>query len=141
MQDIIQPMVGCRRFCIIGKSRTMAAKKTTILESRVRNRLADIHQTQAWLAEKMELSDAAISKWLTGQSDPQFSRLRELAKHLQCSIGYLVGDHQDDMIAEAVRLMEKADPQTRAKIVTGIAFMVGSATEESRTLKKAASFQ
>lgn len=119
----------------------MTIDKLNILRIRVKNRLADLQQTQTWLAEQMGLSNNAISKWLKGDSDPKFSNLAQLARHLQCSVGYLVGDVEDDLTAEAIRLMQSADNTTKAKIVAGIVFMIGSTESESRTIKKAASFQ
>ena len=67
-------------------------KKTSPLGLKVKNRLDEIRETQTWLAEQLGLSNNAVSKWISGASEPKFSNLCDMAKHLKCSVGYLAGD-------------------------------------------------
>ena len=51
--------------------------------------------TQAMLAEQLDISAQAISKWERGQAFPDVSRLDELAKLLRVDVAYLlVGEQQ-----------------------------------------------
>lgn len=70
----------------------MTAKKETLFGIRVKNRLRDMDKTQTWLAERLCLSNNAVSKWMKGESEPKYSNLKEIAKNLDCSVGYLVGN-------------------------------------------------
>ena len=117
------------------------AKITSLLGLRIKNRLEDIKETQTWLAGKLGLSNNAISKWVSGDSEPKFSNLIDLAKHLKCSVGYLVGDFEDESISEVVRLMESVDKNTRAKALLGVIVVLGTTPSESRSIKKATSSQ
>ncbi len=46
--------------------------------------------TQSALAEKLDITPQAISKWERGQSFPDLSRLDDLAKTLEVSVDYLL---------------------------------------------------
>ena len=46
--------------------------------------------TQLQLAEKLNVSDKAVSKWESGKCDPSLDLIKSLAKLFNCSIDYLV---------------------------------------------------
>lgn len=71
---------------------------------RVKARRKALKRSQGWLAEKMGVSINAVSKWENG-GDASLSNIRQIARHLGCSIGYLAGDQTDQHIAEVVRMM------------------------------------
>lgn len=96
------------------------AKITSLLGLRIASRLADIQKTQGWLAERLGLSDNAVSKWARGNGGPKYSHLMQMAEELKCSVGYLVGDQQDESIAEVVRRMEAVDPEHRKTALIGV---------------------
>lgn len=75
-------------------------KTTSLLGRRIRQRLMQLGgpragYTQSWLAEKLEVSNESVSKWLSGKNEPTLANLRAAALHLRCTIGYLV-DETDD---------------------------------------------
>lgn len=54
--------------------------------------------TQEALAFKLGISRQAISKWETGECEPDMSKLKELAKLFDVSIDYLLFDDYEDKI-------------------------------------------
>lgn len=95
-------------------------KITSLLGLRIAARLADIKQNQTWLAERLDLSNEAISKWARGDGGPKYAHLLQMAKELDCSVGYLTGDQADESIAEVVRRMEAVDPEHRKSALMGV---------------------
>ena len=55
--------------------------------------------TQIELAEKINYSDKAVSKWERGESIPDVSVLLELSKLFGVSIDFLVTEHENKEIA------------------------------------------
>ena len=51
-------------------------------------RTADI--TQAQLAEKLNYSDKAVSKWERGEAIPSVATLKEIADHFGVTVDYLI---------------------------------------------------
>lgn len=90
------------------------------LGARISTRLKELGKNQVWLAEKMDLSNEAISKWINGKTDPKLSNLRKVAGLLKCSVGYLAGDDEDGRIAEVARIMWNVEPDSRASILAGV---------------------
>ena len=50
--------------------------------------------TQSQLAEKVHVSAQAVSKWETGESNPDIALIPELAKVLGTTVGVLFGDKE-----------------------------------------------
>lgn len=86
---------------------------------RVRSRRKALKKSQGWLAEKMEVSINAVSKWENG-GDASLSNIRQIAKNLRCTVGYLAGDHDDPHIAEVVRLMEELTEPGRLAVFNAV---------------------
>lgn len=99
-----------------------------LLGRRITQRLKDLGgaskgKTQSWIAEKLGVSNEAVSKWVLGKDDPKLSNLRALANLLECSIGYLAGDEPDDDVAaisEMAAQMSKEDRRIYRKSGAGI---------------------
>lgn len=94
-----------------------------LLGRRVKAKLKEMRKTQSWLAEQLDLSNPAITKWMQGKSDPTLGNLREIAKLLGCSVGYLCGDDENDdvaAIAEMSRHMTQAHRQYYRKSGTAL---------------------
>lgn len=90
----------------------------TVLGRRINQRLTDLGgrkkgKTQAWIAEKLDLTNEAVSKWMLGKSDPDLVHLRALANLLDCSAGYLLGDEPDDDIAAIAEMAAHMPKETR----------------------------
>ena len=54
------------------------------------------HLTQAQLAEKLCVSDKAVSKWESGASYPEMDKLIAMSKIFKCSMDDLVNDDAKD---------------------------------------------
>lgn len=57
------------------------------------NRYKNLHPelTQATLANKLNVSQSVVSKWLTGRQDIPLDKVPKLAKALNCTTDYLLG--------------------------------------------------
>jgi len=113
-------------------------KITSPLGLRIAARLADIKQNQTWLAERLGLSNEAVSKWARGDGGPKFSHLLQMAKELKCSVGYLAGDQSDESIAEVVRRMEAVDPEHRKTALIGVIAVLSTLPVADNDKKNAA---
>jgi len=94
-----------------------------MLGQRITAALTQKEKPQSWLAERMKVSDESVSKWILGKSDPKFSRLKQLARVLGCSVGYLSGDDPDDRIARVAQLMAELEDAGRQSVLDGVKMM------------------
>lgn len=64
------------------------------MEKTIGERIAGLrkqkHLTQIQLAEKLHISDKAVSKWESNKSDPSLEMLIALSDYFKCTIDYLV---------------------------------------------------
>lgn len=98
--------------------------RTSLLGRRIKAKLKEKKATQGWLAGKLELSDTAISKWISGESDPTYNNLLAIASILNCSVGYLCGDQPDDDVAAIAEIASHMSQQARKYYrTTGIALI------------------
>lgn len=95
-------------------------KITSLLGARIKARLSDLEKSQGWLAGQLKISDEAVSRWIKGDSGPQYSNLLAISRILKCSVGYLVGDQNDDRIAKVVQIMEGLDEAGRDAVLNGV---------------------
>ncbi len=84
------------------------------------------NMTQRELAEKMNVTDKAVSKWERGLSCPDVSSLPDLAKALGVPVETLLdaapkGDQKEGGVNKIVNLVLKAVP-----LAMGVAVVVGS---------------
>lgn len=89
------------------------AMKTSLLGRRIKAKLKEKKSTQGWLADELELSDTAISKWISGESEPTYSNLLNMAAILNCSVGYLCGDQPDDDVAAIADMASHMSQEAR----------------------------
>lgn len=89
-----------------------------ILTLRKKNKM-----TQADLAEKLNYSDKAISKWERGESLPDAEMLYNIAELFNVEIGYLFEEHLDDRAKEEKDKEEKelARRELKTKLIFAIA--------------------
>lgn len=57
--------------------------------------------TQVELAEKLNVSRQAISRWEVGTAAPSTDNLKELSNLYDVSVDYLLGDHAEDGFAQS----------------------------------------
>ena len=62
----------------------------------------DRHLTQAELAEKLNYSDKAVSKWERGESVPDIGVLKEIADTFSVTVDYLITADHTDKSAHAI---------------------------------------
>lgn len=71
------------------------------MENSIGKRIADLRKynglTQMQLAEKLHISDKAVSKWESGGGDPSIELLCSLADIFNCSIDYIVRGNNPNM--------------------------------------------
>lgn len=65
-------------------------KKVETLNDRIKNLRKKKGMTQLELAEKVHVTDKAVSKWETGEGNPEITILIELAKIFEVSLDYLL---------------------------------------------------
>lgn len=65
--------------------------------------------TQAQLAEKLNITDRAVSKWETGKSMPDSSIMLELCEILEITVNELLSGEKINMENDMVSYKEKAD--------------------------------
>lgn len=70
--------------------------------------------TQLQLAEKLNISDKAVSKWESGKGDPSVEMLGLLSELFDCSIDYLVKGKEKS--AEIVKVLVKDDTIAEEKL-------------------------
>jgi transcriptional regulator with XRE-family HTH domain len=104
---------------------------------RIQRRLESLEKNQPWLAEKMGVSIEAVSKWIAG-GGVEWKRLVNLSKVLECSLGYLIGEHEDERIAEVVRIMESLRPEGREQIRTSVIFAAAALPKLANGIANAA---
>lgn len=79
------------------------------LSENIRSIRKEHRLTQERLAEAMGVSAASVSKWETGQSEPELTMLGELADFFGVSVDALMGHtirngRMDELLAEMTRL-------------------------------------
>ena len=65
-------------------------KKEETLNERIKKLRKKKGMTQLELAEKVHVTDKAVSKWETGEGNPEITILIELAKIFEVSLDYLL---------------------------------------------------
>ncbi len=79
--------------------------------------------TQIELAEKINYSDKAVSKWERGESIPDVSVLLELAKLFGVTIDFLVAEHPDKEIAKEQTSYAASIKKKNRLLVSAITFV------------------
>lgn len=93
-------------------------KTTTVFANNVKSLRKKRGLTQAKLAEALQYSDKAVSKWERGESVPDFSVVQRIAAFFGVSMEYLTTDHVKELqLAE--EHLEK-DKKTRITLRTKI---------------------
>lgn len=75
----------------------------TVIASNIQSLRKAYPLTQAELAEKLNYSDKAVSKWERGESIPDVSVLCDIAALFGVTLDYLVSDHKGEPEVKAVK--------------------------------------
>lgn len=62
------------------------------LEANIREKRKEKNVSQEYVAERLEVSSQAVSKWETGKSVPSMANLEKLAELYSCDIDELLSD-------------------------------------------------
>ncbi len=78
---------------------------------KIAQRRKELGLTQAVLAEKLQVTNKAVSKWETGEGYPDITLIKKLANQLELSVDELLEDNEDkvDGIREVVMKKSKHD--------------------------------
>ena len=71
----------------------------SVLRENIAKNISDLRKknnwTQAELAERLNYSDKAISKWERGESVPDIEVMYQMASLLNVSVDYLCSEHEE----------------------------------------------
>jgi len=78
---------------------------------KIAQRRKELGLTQAVLAEKLQVTNKAVSKWETGEGYPDITLIKKLANQLELSVDELLEDNEDkvDEVREVVMKKSKHD--------------------------------
>ena len=96
------------------------------LKSIIAKNIADLRKannlTQAELAEKLNYSDKAVSKWERGESIPDVSVLKSIADLFSVKVDYLLtDDHSDER--DVIKKVSRRERRNR-RMITGISIVL-----------------
>lgn len=94
----------------------------------IRDRRIELCMTQQQLAEKLGITDKAVSKWERAVSYPDITILRELAVALDVSVTELLAGERDQQLPESV------PPEVQEVVVDTVAY-AETARERNRSWK------
>ena len=72
------------------------------LGNKIAQRRKELGMTQTVLAEKLQVTNKAVSKWETGEGYPDITLIKRLSLCLDMSLDDLLGDHQTTQVSEDV---------------------------------------
>lgn len=78
---------------------------------KIAQRRKELGLTQTVLAEKLQVTNKAVSKWETGEGYPDITLIKKLANQLELSVDELLDDNEDkvDEVSEVVMKKSKHD--------------------------------
>lgn len=65
------------------------------LNSNIRKKRKSMNLSQEYVAEQLQVSRQAISKWETGKAQPSMNNFKRLAELFSCDLDYLVSSDKD----------------------------------------------
>ena len=80
---------------------------------RIKEKRKELGLTQLELAEKLNVTDRAVSKWEQGEGDPSIAILPELAKIFDVTLDYLMTGKQVDIISLDIISLDDMDANKR----------------------------
>ena len=87
-----------------------------LLIKAIKHFLHEREKSQSWLAEEMGIGAGTISRWMTGQFEPEISQINKLAKALGIQPHELLIDYdakpqkESREVLEAIRLLKNLKP-------------------------------
>ena len=85
--------------------------------------------SQAEVAEKLDVSRQAVSRWESGEAKPSTDNFQALCKLYHVSIDDLLNESEEELTAPATESRQKGDTQRKEKrwirwLAIGVAFLV-----------------
>ena len=81
--------------------------------------------SQEQLAEQLNVSRQAISKWEAGQSIPESDKLLSISNYFNVSLDYLMKDETQDTISEKEQINTSLQTGDRTRWLLGIVICIG----------------
>lgn len=81
--------------------------------------------SQEQLAEQLNVSRQAISKWEAGQSIPESDKLLSISNYFNVSLDYLMKDETQDTISEKEQINTSLRTGDRTRWLLGIVICIG----------------
>ena len=97
-------------------------KKVETLNDRIKNLRKKKGMTQLELAEKVHVTDKAVSKWETGEGNPEITILIELANIFEVSLDYLLTGKEKAPEIIVMSKMELSCKEDNVELCRGIDF-------------------
>lgn len=81
--------------------------------------------SQEQLAEQLNVSRQAISKWEAGQSIPESDKLLSISNYFHVSLDYLMKEETQDTISEKEQINTSLQTDDRTRWLLGIVICIG----------------
>ena len=81
--------------------------------------------SQEQLAEQLNVSRQAISKWEAGQSIPESDKLLSISNYFHVSLDYLMKEETQDTISEKEQINTSLQTGDRTRCLLGIVICIG----------------
>ena len=107
------------------------AKKEETLNERIKKLRKKKGMTQLELAEKVHVTDKAVSKWETGEGNPEITILIELAKIFEVSLDYLLTGKESEKEIIVISKMELSCKEDNVELFNSIGYEVLQGKDES----------
>lgn len=65
------------------------------LDSNIKKKRKSMSLSQEYVAEQLQVSRQAVSKWETGKSEPSMNNLKKLAELFSCNLNELISSEKD----------------------------------------------
>ena len=105
---------------------------------KIAQRRKELGLTQAVLAEKLQVTNKAVSKWETGEGYPDITLIKKLANQLELSVDELLEDNEDKVktsISLGYATKTKSDEDLMAVLKKAEDYMYRRKLLESRSLR------
>lgn len=68
----------------------------SVIGNRIKEQLKKMNMTQKELAERSCITEATISRYLTGERNPKYDNLANIATVLHTTVKYLLGENEEE---------------------------------------------
>ncbi len=95
------------------------------LGSNIKNKRKSLKLSKEYVAEHMQVSRQAVSKWEVGQSNPSTNNLKKLAELFSCDLNELLSPSKDKKEGKVSSIKQNTLLSIAGIILCSILFLVG----------------